>query len=69
MKKFVVLILVVLNCACTSRYASNGEQLYLKSRNGPKLVVPAPLTQGNINHFYDLPDLTQQPLVDITPPV
>ncbi len=41
MKKlgFVVLAMLVLS-ACSSRYASNGENLYLQSRNGEKIVVP-----------------------------
>ena len=58
---------MLLTCSC-SHYASNGEQLYLKSKNGPNLVVPPPLTQANITHFYDLPAQTEQAQIDITPP-
>lgn len=70
MKKFAMLCaLMALLSACNSRYASNGEQLYLSSQNGPKLVVPPPLTSSNISHFHDLPAQNGNALVDIAPPV
>ncbi|KGP63438.1 hypothetical protein EP47_09500 [Legionella norrlandica] len=70
MKKlsFVVLAALALS-SCNSRYASNGENLYLKSRNGDVLVVPSPLTSANISNFYDLPPQTQDARVSIAPPV
>ncbi len=70
MKKlgFVVLATLVLS-ACSSRYSSNGEDLYLQSRNGVQLDVPPPLTSANISHFYDLPPQNQSARVSIAPPV
>jgi uncharacterized lipoprotein len=65
---FVVLAVLALS-ACSSRYSSNGENLYLKSRNGVKLEVPPPLTSSNISTFYDLPSQTQNAQVSIAPPV
>nr|WP_276559044.1 hypothetical protein [Fluoribacter dumoffii] len=52
-----------------SRYASNGENLYLGSANGPSLEVPPPLTRANISNFYDLPQQNQDARVSIEPPV
>ncbi|WP_045096147.1 hypothetical protein [Legionella fallonii] len=70
MKKlgFVVLATLALS-ACSSRYSSNGENLYLQSRNGVQIEVPPPLTSANISHFYDLPPQNQNPQVSIAPPV
>ncbi|WP_237759013.1 hypothetical protein [Legionella birminghamensis] len=62
------MIIMVLFSAC-SRYASNGENLYLGSHNGPSLNVPPPLTSENISHFYDLPDQRQNAQVSIVPPL
>ena len=64
----VVLAGLVLS-ACSSRYSSNGEHLYLNSRNGVKLEVPHPLTGANITNFYDLPAQDQDARVSIAPPV
>ena len=70
MKKlgFVVLATLALS-ACSSRYASNGETVYLQSRNGEKIVVPRPLTSAYISNFYDLPPQNQDARVNIAPPV
>jgi uncharacterized lipoprotein len=65
---FVVLATLALS-ACSSRYSSNGENLYLQSRNGEKLEVPGPLTSANISYFYELPQQTQDARVSIAPPV
>jgi len=65
---FIVLATLALS-ACSSRYSSNGESLYLQSRNGEKLVVPPPLTTANIGSFYDLPPQNQDARVSIVPPV
>jgi uncharacterized lipoprotein len=54
--------------ACSAQYTSNGEQQYLKSRNGVSLVVPPPLTSANMSHFYDLPAQNQDAQVSIEPP-
>ncbi|CAM2858096.1 hypothetical protein [Legionella worsleiensis] len=69
MKKlsFIVLATLVLS-ACNSRYASNGETVYLQSHNGVKVVVPPPLTQANISNFYNLPPQNQDARVSIVPP-
>lgn len=63
----IVIPLLALN-ACTSRYATNGEHVYLQSHNGPQLEVPPPLTRSNISHFYVLPQQTKDPRVSIIPP-
>lgn len=69
MKKLSVIVLASLMLtACADRYTSNGENLYLQSHNGPKLVVPPPLTSTNISNFYDLPVQNQDPRVSIAPP-
>lgn len=54
--------------ACSSYYASNAETTYLKSRNGPELIVPPPMTTANMSYFYNLPVQTQQAKVSIKPP-
>ena len=69
MKKVgLVLMLSLLMAACSTKYTSNGEQQYLKSRNGVNVVVPPPLTAANISHFYDLPSQDQGAQVSIEPP-
>lgn len=68
MKKICIIVLALMVGAC-SRYASNGEDLYLKSHNGAQLTVPAPLSRDNISPFYDLPNQTQHAQVSIAPPV
>lgn len=53
-----------------SHYATNGEKLYLQSRNGPGVHVPSPLTDSNISPFYNLPNPSRPiPKVSIEPPV
>lgn len=69
MKKNVILLLIsALLLAACSTYTSNGEKHYLQSRNGAKLVVPPPLTDANMSHFYDLPQQSQNAQVSIVPP-
>lgn len=58
----------LLLASCSSHYASNRDNLYLKSRNGVALVVPPPMTTGNLGYFYNLPLQTQDASVDIKPP-
>ena len=72
MKKNVVYC-AVLSCllvSCTTRFATNGEKLYLKSQNGPGVKVNPPLTNTNISPFYNLPSQQSgvKP-VSIAPPV
>ena len=70
MKKLGVVVLALLALsACSSRYSSNGENLYLQSRNGVKIEVPPPLTSSNLSTFYDLPQQNQNAQVSIAPPV
>ena len=69
MKKmmFILWAALLLN-ACTSRYASNGEAIYMQSHNGALLDVPPPLTKSNISYFYVLPQQSENPRVSIVPP-
>ncbi|RUR10249.1 hypothetical protein [Legionella sp. km772] len=69
MKKFSCLALGLLVLSSCSKYSSNGENLYLQSRNGQRVEVPPPLTSSNISNFYDLPEQTQNATVNIEPPV
>ncbi|MFA6303252.1 MAG: hypothetical protein WC627_09000 [Legionella sp.] len=64
---FIVLAVLALS-ACSSRYSSNGENVYLMSKNGVGVQVPPPLTSAGISHFYDLPAQTQSAQVNIAPP-
>lgn len=69
MKKISCIICAALILtACSGRYSSNGEHLYLKSRNGEKLEVPPPMTRANISDFYNLPPQNEDARVSITPP-
>lgn len=68
MKKLSLMIMGLLVLTGCSRYSSNGENLYLQSRNGQKVQVPPPLTSANISNFYDLPEQTQKATVSIAPP-
>lgn len=69
MKKlsFILVALLALT-ACTTKYSSNGENVYLRSKNGMNVAVPSPLTSENISHFYDLPSQNQNAVVSIAPP-
>ena len=53
--------------ACSSHFSASAERGYLKSRNGPALVVPPPLTSANMGYFYNLPPQTQKAQVSIVP--
>lgn len=68
MKKIGFLLISPLLLAACSQFASNGDKQYLQSKNGVGVVVPPPLTDSNISHFYDLPAQNQNPLVGIAPP-
>ncbi len=63
----LMIALSLLLTACSAQYTSNGEQQYLKSRNGVGLVVPPPLSTANISDFYDLPLQKQDAKVSIVP--
>jgi len=68
-KTLLVLSSLLILASCSSQFASNGEHLYLQSKNTRDPVVNPPLTPVNISHFYDLPQPTQNPIVSIAPPV
>lgn len=68
MKKLSCFVLGLFVLSGCSNYSSNGEYLYLQSRNGQKVEVPPPLTNTNISTFYDLPEQTQNAKVSIQPP-
>ena len=68
MKKLCFITCISLALFGCSRYATNGESLYLMSRNGPILEVPPPLSKANISNFYDLPQQNQNARVSIAPP-
>lgn len=69
MKKFVWFYLVAVMCtACSSRFSTNAEHQYLASRNGENLIIPSPLSDENISHFYDLPAQNQDAHVSVEPP-
>jgi len=65
---FLIVMPLLATTACTSRYATNAEHVYLQSHNGPQLVVPAPLARSNLSYFYVLPPQKQDPRVSIIPP-
>ncbi|MBA2657959.1 MAG: hypothetical protein H0U70_13395 [Tatlockia sp.] len=68
MIKFCFLLSSILLMTACSQFDSNGDKFYLKSKNGSRVVVPPPLTNANISHFYDLPLQTKDPVVNIAPP-
>lgn len=68
-KSLVVVVSIALLCSCTSRYATNDKKAYLKSQNSSHLVVPPPLVNHDISHFYDLPAQTGNPKVSLAPPL
>lgn len=68
MKQLLFVMLISGSLVSCSRYSTNGEQLYLSSKNGPHIHVPAPLTESNISHFYDLPSQEKDARVNIVPP-
>lgn len=69
MKKIGFILVCFSLVAGCSKYSSNGDNLYLNSRNGQKVQVPPPLTNSNISNFYDLPEHAENPKVSIVPPL
>jgi uncharacterized lipoprotein len=69
-KKISIIVLMsLILSACGSKYSSNGEAQYLKSRNGEKIDAPQPLTKANISNFNDLPPQNENAKVSINPPI
>lgn len=68
MKKIILVVGGIVLLSACSRYATTGEKIYPYSRNGANLIVPPPLTDSNISHFYDLPAQQGAAQVSITPP-
>lgn len=68
-KKLAILSIVALISGCSSLYDSNAEKNYLRSKNGPRLDIEAPLTDSNISVFYLLPSVTGNANVSTEPPV
>ncbi len=64
----VALISTVIGTGCSWKGMSQRD-VYKESRNGNKIVVPEPLTGGNISNLYDLPEPGAQQPVDIMPPL
>ncbi len=68
MRKFGLLFLSSLLIISCSRYATHGENVYSKSKNGPSITVPSSLTHANNNHFYDLHTPDKNVEIAIAPP-
>ena len=70
MKKSIVISVVALFLvSCSANFGGQGEKLYLRSKNGPGVVVQPPLTDTNISHFYDLPvQQNKHPKASVVPP-
>jgi uncharacterized lipoprotein len=66
--KKIGFVVALLLAACSQQYTGIGENRYLQGRNGVNLVVPPPLTETNISHFYDLPKQNLSEPVSIVPP-
>jgi len=60
---FMVVSFILVACASTSE-----DQGYLKSQNGPDLVVAPPMTKKNLSYFYELPAQNQDARMSINPP-
>lgn len=67
MLRFFCFVMVCVLAGCQMPFPSNDKQAYLKSKNGPRLVVPPPLQQDEISSFYYLPDAEGQKKVSIKP--
>jgi hypothetical protein len=67
LKVLIIVSLMVGLVACQVPYPSNEKDVYLKSKNGPSLVVPPPLQSDEISSFYNLPDAEGNKKVSIKP--
>lgn len=68
MQKIGFIIVSSLLLSACSLFPGKAENQYLQSQNGPNLVVPPPLTDSNVSHFYNLPPQPQDARVSIKPP-
>lgn len=68
--KLIVVTTLISGCVLwpETEYATNEKNQYLKSKNGPDLVIPQPLTTSNISDFYHLTDQTKPSKINIVPP-
>jgi hypothetical protein len=66
-KVVIVLVSGLYLVGCAVPYPSNDAKAYLKSQNGPRLVVPSPMQQDEISSFYDLPNAEGNKRVNISP--
>lgn len=64
----LISLIVLFITGCSSYFATNGEQRYLMSNNGPGIKTVPPLTDANVSHFYDLPQQTHIAKINILPP-
>ncbi len=53
----------------SGEFSSNNKKDYLRSKNGPNLVINKPLTDANTSDFYQLPDQKKIATISIKPPV
>ena len=64
-------VIIALCClwlwGCQVPYPSNDDKAYLKSKNGPNLVIPPPLQQNEMSAFYYLPEAQGNKKVSIHP--
>lgn len=69
MKKLAWISLIACGLsACHAPYASNDAKQYLESKNGPRLVIPKPLSSDNLSFFYTLPMIKGNVETTIIPP-
>ncbi len=70
--KFVKQVVCVMSTmyltACSALYSTNAKDQYLRSHNGPDLVVEKPLTTSYLSYFYTLPPQKNKVKVDLKPP-
>ncbi len=66
-KVVCVFVLCIFMFGCQVPFPSNDAKAYLKSKNGPKLVVPPPLKHDEISSFYFLPEACGNKRVHIHP--
>jgi uncharacterized lipoprotein len=66
-KKLLCIGVCFVLSSCSS-LSLRGDNLYKNSVNGPNIQVPPPLSQAEISHFYDLPQVSATGETDLMPP-